>query len=123
MLSLYSSSLFAFSRRVGAGHAFPTQPFGNLQTKPIQNRRKNVMAQTVICSICKKELEGVIEVIRRSPGRIRVALFRETSDCNWTQCKSCKTLICKECSAGSPHLCCEGAHSGDTQEALTAKSE
>ena len=81
------------------------------------------MAQTVICCICKKELEGVIEVIRRSPGRIVVSLFRETSDCNWTQCKSCKTLICKECSVDSLGLCCERALSGNTQEALTNKTE
>jgi hypothetical protein len=65
------------------------------------------MAQTVICSICRKELKDVIELIRKSPGRIVVSLFREILDCNWTQCKSCKTLICKECSAGSPGICCE----------------
>ncbi len=77
--------------------AFPAQPFGNLQTKPFNTGGKNVMAQTVICPICKKELEGCDQVIRKSPGRIAVALFRETSDCNWTQCKSCKTILCKVC--------------------------
>ncbi len=81
------------------------------------------MAQTVICPICEKELEGVNELIRKSPGRIVVALFRETSDCNWTQCKSCKTLICKECSVGSPPLCCERAFGGNHHDTLPEKSE
>ncbi len=80
------------------------------------------MAQTVICPICKKELEGVIEVIRKSPGRIAVALFRETSDCNWTQCKSCKTILCKVCSVGTSGLCCERASGGNHQDALQEKS-
>ena len=81
------------------------------------------MAQTVICSICKKELEGVIEVTRKSPGRISVVLFRETSDCNWTQCKSCKTLICKECSVRSPGLCCERTIGINHQNAPQESSE
>lgn len=79
------------------------------------------MAQTVICSICKKELEGVIELIRKAPGSTSVVLFRETSDCNWTQCKSCKTLICKVCSVGSSRLCCERASGGNHQDALQDK--
>ncbi|MBK8464941.1 MAG: hypothetical protein IPL32_03845 [Chloracidobacterium sp.] len=81
------------------------------------------MKQTVICPICEKELEDVITLTRKSPGRIAVAIFRETSDCNWTQCKSCKTLICKECSVGSPPLCCDRAVGGNHQDALQEKSE
>mgnify|MGYP003592883277 CR=1 FL=1 len=81
------------------------------------------MAQTVVCPICEKELEGAIELIRKSPGRIAVDLFRETSDCNWTQCKSCKTLICQECFVGSRRFCCERAFGGNHQDALQGKSE
>lgn len=81
------------------------------------------MAQTVICPICKKELEGVIELTRKAPGSTSVVLFRETSDCNWTQCKSCKMLICKECSVGSPGSCCERAFGGSHQDVLQEKSE
>ena len=81
------------------------------------------MAQTVICFICKKELEGVIEVTRKSPGRIVVSLFRETSDCNWTQCSNCKRLICKECCRSSPGICCEGAFGAGGEEASQEKSE
>lgn len=80
------------------------------------------MKQTVICPICEKELEGVIRLTRKSPGRIAVAVLKENVDCNWTQCKSCKTLICKECSVDPSPLCCDRASGGNHQDAEQEKS-
>ena len=74
------------------------------------------MEQTVRCLLCHRELEGAIEVVTVSIGRINVIRLRETSDCNWTRCKTCKRVICKNCYQGRPISCCETAFSTRREE-------
>lgn len=79
------------------------------------------MEQIVNCFLCHRELEGVIEVITVSIGRRNTIRFRETSDCNWTRCKTCKRVICKSCFRGIPISCCETAFSTRRQEIFNGR--
>lgn len=79
------------------------------------------MEQIVICFLCHKELEGAIEVTTVSIGRISINRLRETSDCNWTRCKTCKRVICKSCFRGRPISCCETAFSFRRQEIINGQ--
>lgn len=78
------------------------------------------MEQTV-CFLCQRELEGAIEIITASIGRIGFVRFRETPDCNWTRCKTCKRTICKNCFRGRPISCCETAFSIRRAQALDSQ--
>lgn len=79
------------------------------------------MEQTVSCILCQRELEGAIEVITMSIGQIGRIRFRETPDCNWTRCKTCKRAICKSCYRGPTVSCCETAFSIRRAEALNSQ--
>lgn len=76
------------------------------------------MEQTICCFLCHRELEGAIEVIAVYIGRISMIRLQETSDCNWTRCKTCKRVICKSCFRGRPISCCETAFSTRRQEII-----
>lgn len=81
------------------------------------------MAQTQTCFLCQRELEGAIEVVTVKIGRLPLACFRETTDCNWTRCKTCGRPICKPCSRGKPSFCCESAFSIRREEVIREVSE
>lgn len=76
------------------------------------------MKETLQCFLCQKELEGVIEVITVKIGRLPLSRFSESSDCNWTKCKTCNRSICKSCYRGRPISCCETAFSIRHQDAV-----
>lgn len=78
------------------------------------------MEETLRCILCDKELEGVIEVITVKIGRLPLSRFRESSDCNWTRCKTCNRSICKSCYRGRPISCCETAFGIRREEKIVA---
>lgn len=65
------------------------------------------MEKTNSCPLCKKEFEGALETVASIIGRIVTTGIRETSDCNWTNCKHCKRVICKQCYRGQQSHCCD----------------
>ncbi len=73
------------------------------------------------CVLCQRELNGAIEVITVTIRRVGIIRFRETPDCNWTKCKTCKRVICKCCYRGRPISCCETAFSARRKEALSGQ--
>jgi len=54
------------------------------------------------CPICGRELTGVMEITTARDGNSICVVVRETTDCNWTKCTSCKTVICKSCGPDRP---------------------
>lgn len=79
------------------------------------------MTQTNVCFLCHEELEGVIEVLTVAIGRLAISRLRETSDCNWTHCKKCKQVICKQCYKAPKVFCCETAFSKRRDEILNGE--
>lgn len=59
------------------------------------------------CSGCGRELTGVIVSTFAQDGPFVVIVSQESTDCNWTPCKGCGTVLCKECKSAVPWYCCE----------------
>jgi hypothetical protein len=79
------------------------------------------MADEYFCTLCKRELKGVLE-IRWSDIDIHTYLVTaESLECNWRQCRGCKTIICKRCDDAQRNYCCEeGRKAAHERAALKA---
>lgn len=59
------------------------------------------------CPNCGRELTGAMEAASTVEGDYVFIVKRETSDCNWTTCGGCQTVICKPCREARPTYCCD----------------
>jgi hypothetical protein len=55
------------------------------------------MSQNKICAKCGRELRGAQEICLVVIGPFVMVLVVDTPDCNWINCKTCGTAVCKSC--------------------------
>jgi hypothetical protein len=64
------------------------------------------MSETSFCPKCKRELTGALDLVFTDVGSYSYLVSRETTDCNWRQCRGCKMVLCKRCDDEQSRYCC-----------------
>lgn len=65
------------------------------------------MSNLFFCPQCKRDLIGAIEIMFTDVGNYSYLVTQETSDCNWRQCRGCKSVLCKVCDDAHSLFCCQ----------------
>ena len=60
------------------------------------------------CRMCAAELTGTKANEFITIGNFVHLVTRDSLDCNWHRCSTCKDVLCKECYAEQFNFCCEG---------------
>lgn len=76
------------------------------------------MEVNMVCPSCSQELTGAIEIIATADRRETLSVHTETSDCNWTSCTGCGSVMCKTCRRDRSEVCCSIWRRVDEEMAL-----
>lgn len=85
------------------GFAFPT--LRELANKT-QAEEASSMAKIFRCWRCLKQLIGTTRNDYLAIGIFEFPVIRDSTDCNWRQCKGCGEIVCKSCYANRHEYCC-----------------
>ena len=63
--------------------------------------------KAIHCRVCDKKLTGSKENEFLTVGKFVHLVTRDSADCNWRRCHTCKDIICKRCYKEQLIYCCE----------------
>ncbi|MBV9241340.1 MAG: hypothetical protein JO314_04955 [Acidobacteria bacterium] len=77
----------------------------------------------VYCRLCRSPLTGIKQNEFISIGRFVYLVTRDSANCNWYRCPTCKDILCKECYRDQGRFCCEGDYVAHRERAQMLADE
>ena len=73
--------------------------------------------ETVYCRLCRSPLTGSKQNEFLTLGRFVYLITRDSADCNWHRCPTCKDILCKGCYRDQGKFRCEGDYIANRERA------